>query len=291
MRYIPYFLLFTYFSFVSCTTNLEKKEEETPQNQKKDTPKTEKESEVRPDSTEKTAENSNIDTEKGFNASEADLKDIQKRHTEPSEKKEPKDKEKDVKKNNEEPVKVLNPNIAEVVKDARAKYAYVGNFHNGLAVVQSHEKKYGYIDQNGKEVLSLEYDFAEDLEGEPAMARIRLKDKVGYIGQNGKEIVPLKYRYIDKFFKGLAHARLPDGETLYIDKQGNHVCDVIGDYHEGIARIKKGDKIGYINNYGQVIVKPQYNYGTHFTNGQAEVKIGEKYKIINTKGECIKDCD
>ncbi len=291
IRLTIYFLFITYFLFVSCTPQEEKATEKNLTSQENKPEKISKEPDIKSYSTPKEVEQTDLSTEKGFNASETDLKEVKKRHIEePITKKEPAENKKEEPKQII-PSEVTNPNVAEVVKEARAKYASVGNYHGGLALVKSHEGKYGYIDSYGKETVALQYDFAEDLAGEPPMARIRIRDKVGYIGQAGKEIIPMKYRFIDKFFKGLAQARLPEGETIYIDKQGNHICDIIGEYHEGIARIKKGDKIGYINNYGQVIIAPQYNYGTHFTNGQAEVKIGEKYKIINTKGECIKDCN
>lgn len=281
------FSLFTYFFCLSCTPKEEKQAEKniTPQENDKSKPK--EVPEVKKDTASNEAEKVEITTEKGFNASETDLKDVKKRHEE-TDPKEPKETIKVVEVPKEVP---MNPNVAEVVKEARAKYASVGNYHGGLALVKTHEGKYGYIDSYGKEILPTQYDFAEDLAGEPAMARVRKRDKVGYVGQAGKEMVEMKYRFIDKYFKGLAQAHLPEGSTIYIDKYGKYVCDVIGEYHEGIARIKKGDKIGYINNYGQIIVEPQYSYGTHFTNGQAEVKTGEKYKIINTKGDCVKDCN
>jgi hypothetical protein len=214
----------------------------------------------------------------------------EKNNTNSPEKKANPDKPEEKKTVVETPVEHKQP-TEEVIKEARSKYASVGNYYAGLAVVKSHEGRFGYIDHTGAEVLRTEYDFAEDLSGEPAMARVRIKDKVGYINHKGAFVVPMKYRFIDKYFRGLAQVRMLDGESYYIDRQGNHICDIISEYHEGIARIKKGNQIGYIDSYGKVIIPPQFSYGTHFTNGQAEVKIGDKYRVINAKGQCIKDCE
>jgi|GEM_PF-3086742 len=277
-RFTPCLLLALSLFCVQCTKELEKKPE-TQENSKKEEKLVEKEKEnIVNDDTIRTT------TEKRFDVIETDVK---KTPDEPTIKK---TKEKEVKKEVEVPKEVENTHTAEVVKEAKSKYAIVGNFYQGLAVVQSHEGKYGYIDTHGKEAISPKYDFAEDLSGEPAMARVRIYDKVGCINKNAQEIIPLKYRFVDKFYRGLAQIRLIDGESYYIDRQGAYVCDLLSDYYEDIARIKKGDKIGYINSYGKIIITPQYSYGTHFKNGQAEVKLKEKHIIINIKGECIKDC-
>ena len=272
--------------FTQCTTELEKKPELDSYN-KNEEDKLKKEPNKRKDEPEPEKDTTNTNTENNTNQTPTDPEKGGKGENEP--KKEVKKELKIDKVTNTEPEKT-NPNIIEVVKNAKTKYAFVGNFYHGLAIVQAHEGKYGYIDQFGKEISALKYDFAEDLAGEPAMARVRIRDKVGYIDKYAKEVIPLKYRYIDKFYQGLAQARMLDGDVFYIDKQGNQVCEALSEYHEGIARIKKGDKIGYVNTSGKVVVQPLYNYGTHFTNGLAEVKLKEKYMFINSKGECVKDC-
>lgn len=283
LHFRPCVLLFVSMFCLHCTTELEKKPAKDLPVQKEEA-NNDKEKK-NPDTENAKQDTAALATEKGFNATEEDLKKVLPIEVKKVEKTEPKEEKKVV----TTPI-VTNPNVAEVVKEAKSKYAFVGNFYAGMAIVQSHEGKYGYIDQYGKEVSALKYDFAEDLAGEPAMARVRIKDKVGYINHTAQEIIALKYRYIDKFYRGLAQARMIDGETYYIDRQGNHVCDALSEYHEDIARIKKGDKVGYVNSYGKIIIEPRYSYGTHFVNGQAEVKIKEKYMIINTKGECVKDC-
>jgi hypothetical protein len=284
LRYSLLLLLTTHFLCLGCTSELEKKSDSNEA-------RPEKESASKPskrDTLASVTDTTNQETliEKNFGAQESDLKKPPL-HEEVPEKQPNKEPDKQVV---EVPIKPTK-HMEEVIKEARAKYAVVGNYHHGLAVVKSQEGKYGYIDTEGKEIGALTYDFAEDLAGEPALARIRIKDKVGCIDKTGSVVIPLKYRYIDKFFKGIAQVRLIDGESYYIDKQGNYLCEVVSDYHEGIAKIKKGTKIGYIDSYGKVIISPQYSYGTHFANGHAEVKVGEKYSVINTKGECVKDCE
>jgi hypothetical protein len=176
-----------------------------------------------------------------------------------------------------------------VVRTAK-HYDKIMAFHKGRAVVLK-DKKFGYIAQNGVELVAPQYDFAEDFTESYNMARVRIRDKVGFIDLNGKEVIPLKYRYVEKFVNGLAHARMIDGEEFYINTHGEHLADVLDKYYEGIARIKKGEKLGYVNQEGKVVIPIKYDYGTHFQHGMAEVKLGGKHFYINSKGECVKDCE
>lgn len=177
----------------------------------------------------------------------------------------------------------------QTVEKTDKAYDEVGELIGGLAVVKR-DGKFGYIDAKGHEVVAPKYDFAEDFGEAYGLARVRIKDQVGYLNKQGQEVIPLKYRYIEKFVKGLAHARMLDGETFYINQKGERVGEVLDQYYEGMARIKKGDKIGYVNEQGQLAVPALYSYGTHFSGGKAEVKQDDKHFFINKSGECVQDC-
>ncbi len=192
----------------------------------------------------------------------------------------------------EEPIKKNDTKIdtkTENKKEPTKKSTYekIGTYYKGVATTKT-QGKMGLIDANGNEIIPPIYDFVEDFVED--VARVRTKDKVGFINKQGVEIVPLKYRYVDKFVNGLAKARLIDGETFFINIKGEHVCDILGAYHEGIARIKLGKNIGYVDMKGVVIIPTQYSYGTHFQKGVADVKKENKIFGINAKGVCVRDC-
>jgi hypothetical protein len=54
-----------------------------------------------------------------------------------------------------------------------------------------------------------------------------------------------------------------------------------------IIPYKVGDKWGYINIKGKVIVRAYYDYAGPFKDGYSVIKLGNKYAIFNIKGEII----
>jgi hypothetical protein len=174
------------------------------------------------------------------------------------------------------------------LRPRKEKYDKIFPYRSGIAVVVS-GGKYGYINQKGFELVEPKYDYAEEFDG-IELARVRTRDKVGFVNKNGEEVIALKYRYVERFSKGLAHARMIDGEQYYIDRQGNHVCDILDSYRDGMARVRLGNKVGYVDTEGRIAVPIIYSYGTHFRDGVAEVKKDEKHFFVNKKGDCVKDC-
>ena len=59
-------------------------------------------------------------------------------------------------------------------------------------------------------------------------------------------------------------------------------------FHEGLARVKKNGKYGYINKEGEEVIKCQYDDASNFHEGLAAVKKNEKkYYIDNLGNELV----
>ena len=54
-----------------------------------------------------------------------------------------------------------------------------------------------------------------------------------------------------------------------------------------LAIVLIGDKLGYINYGGEIVIKPQFDAAEPFSEGWAAVKIGGKYGYINYGGEIV----
>ena len=84
-------------------------------------------------------------------------------------------------------------------------YDDISEYKNGYAIVEKEvndEELLGFINKEGKEVIPLQYEDAENFfEG---LAAIKINDKWGYIDENGKIIIEPQYKLADGFSNGFA---------------------------------------------------------------------------------------
>lgn len=142
------------------------------------------------------------------------------------------------------------------------KYENTEPFFNGIALVKTSDKKYGYVDINGDWAALPRFDWAESFKPE-----------------HGTGII--KY----------ARAQV-DGKYGIIDKKGNWIIEPkferIGHIHAIVAVTENG-KAGYIDLSGNWIVPPIYQEAEDFCNGYGKVMNDEyKYLFVDTKGKTYK---
>ena len=80
------------------------------------------------------------------------------------------------------------------------KYYWIDTFREGLAAIQLN-RKWGYIDTDGREICPIKYDDIGYFKG--GIAVVNLNKKWGFIDKTGKEVIPLKYDWANNFFVGL----------------------------------------------------------------------------------------
>ena len=99
-------------------------------------------------------------------------------------------------------------------------YDYIGDaFSEGLMIVGK-DKKYGYIDEAGKEIVEPKYDDAWNFR--EGLAKVEKDGKLGFIDKAGNEIIEPKYDDVDEFKEGIARVK-KDGKYSIIDKKGEIV--------------------------------------------------------------------
>lgn len=62
---------------------------------------------------------------------------------------------------------------------------------------------------------------------------------------------------------------------------------VFGDFHDGLAKARIGNKFGFINELGEIVIPIRYDYCEEFINGLSVVTINKKWLVINTKGKVV----
>ena len=164
-------------------------------------------------------------------------------------------------------------------------------FSNGMAAFR--DKKWGYIDTSGKEVIKTQFDCAYYFGTE--LAPVKMGDKFGIINKTGKLVFEAKYDYVTEFVNGKASIWKGNNYS-YITSEGEIVSGKVKNneninFIDGIALIKivNNDvheyRYGYIKEDGSWLVKPELEYGSEFSNGEAYFYKDNKLGYVDTKGK------
>ena len=139
------------------------------------------------------------------------------------------------------------------------KYEIANDFINDVCIVKE-KGKWGMIDRLGNNLIDINYDQLDFLEGtENQIIKLSLNaQKYGLMDTLGKLIVDLIY-------------------------------DDIGTLQEGRLAVKKGNLWGYVDLNGQAIIPPQFQKVALFSEGLAAVKFQRKWVFIDKNGQIILD--
>lgn len=131
------------------------------------------------------------------------------------------------------------------------------------------------------------------------MACVHRNGNFGFINDEGEEIIPLKYNFANDFHNELAFA-LENDSLVCIDKEGKLVssykgakCPIYVDeekYSDDLARVVIYGKVGYVDKNREFVIPCRYDYANDFSEGVAAVCINGKFGYINELGEELVPC-
>ena len=167
--------------------------------------------------------------------------------------------------------------VTKELADATKRYDSPGSFHEGLARVVK-EKKYGFIDKLGHEIIPCKYDHAESFDY--GVAIVKIGEKKGLIDQQGNTIVPCIFDRVDSFDKDSTARASLNGKEGRINIKGEIVIpfeyDTCGDFCEGLAPVEKDGLYGFIDKNNKLVIpykyKDVYDLEEAFVDGLAGVK-------------------
>ncbi|MDR2410677.1 MAG: WG repeat-containing protein, partial [Bacteroidales bacterium] len=144
--------------------------------------------------------------------------------------------------------------------------------------------KYGIENKNGKIILPFEYDeIGEFIDG-----RIKAKKngKYGYIDEQGNELIENPLTVNEDLVKGIKFGKYgienKNGKVILPFKY-----DEIGEFIDGKAKVKKNRKYGYIDEQGNTVIPFEYNYIGEFIDGRIKAQINGKYGYIDEQGNTV----
>lgn len=167
----------------------------------------------------------------------------------------------------------------------------VKRFSESLAPFKSANELWGYIDVKGKTAINPLYKAVGYFINGIAWARDD-RGLVGLINTKGEWILPPEYNEIKPFDPESGLACVKKGENVgYINLSGEMttfpITEVVDDFHEGLARGRKGLFFGFYDITGKWVIEPRYESVLDFKNGYAGAKSGGLWGLIDKKGNYI----
>lgn len=144
-----------------------------------------------------------------------------------------------------------SPMLDAVKKVGKDFFSKAGKQYDGYGELKENRLyvyvngKYGYIDKDAKEVISLIYQDAYDFSD--GLASVKKDGKYGFIDTNGKTIIDFKYDWAGSFENGKAKVESNDDKTpsyFYIDKTGKVLTTrtSLADFRK---KLEQGDDVYY----------------------------------------------
>ena len=215
---------------------------------------------------------------------------------------------------------IVAPNKYDGIGDPfRPTFGDLG-YVDGMALVwvsvSENDRKFGYIDTNGREVVPLIYDWAKDFSDGMAAVGVGIerdewgyyvKYKYGAIDKTGREVIPLIYEYVGPFSDGVTvtvqgdYYLDPANETYsVIDKIGNTLYTTKGrwilQFSDGLALVRTSTRhYGFINKVGDFVISwgdASYYEGWYdgiynFHDGAAMFKAGPNHPEYTSGSSAI----
>ncbi len=157
--------------------------------------------------------------------------------------------------------------------------------------------KYGLYDSLNKRCLTgTDYDDINSFAAENAIGFIKDK-KYGFLNEKGIEIVPAIYDFVTDFSYGLAAVKLNE-KWGYVDQSARVIIpieyEMAWTFTLGRGAVKKEGKWGFINKKGKYILDPKYDDVTYNFSEEipvANVSVNYHHYFIDKNGKYLEDSE
>ena len=167
----------------------------------------------------------------------------------------------------------------------------VKHFSEGYAAFRAHDKRFGFVDTEGKIVIPAQYESVGYFSN--GLAWAKTGNSVGYINFKGEWAIPPQFLAAKEFDTSTGLARIKTvtkmwaytntrGELTYINDTESY-----GDFSEGLCDGKKGGLKGFYDKSGKWVIPPQFQGTRDFKNGYAAAKVGGKWGLIDQSGKWV----
>lgn len=169
------------------------------------------------------------------------------------------------------------------------RFHLIDVFSEGLAAVCSYSD-WGYISLDGEIVIPLQYAGCGAFKHGAAIVKERQNSRLMYalINKAGTRLTPW-VDFLGSSVSKEGYRRIQVGNKWgFVDSNGNIVLnpqyDACCDFSEGLAAVEVNKQWGYVNSAGKWVISPKYKEAGCFDDGVARVLRNEKWAHINKRG-------
>jgi hypothetical protein len=111
----------------------------------------------------------------------------------------------------------------------------------------------------------------------------------GYRDRAGRWVIGPRFRWANPFVAGMAEV-WQDDRKFYIDAAGNEIADrnfASDHFSEGLIPVRVGDRIGFADREGRLVIFPRYEGASDFSEGLAPVEAGGKWGYVDRSGKFV----
>jgi hypothetical protein len=149
-------------------------------------------------------------------------------------------------------------------------------FSEGLCAVRF-GRKWGFIDKKGNFAIEAQYDNAGTFS--EGLACVRVGSKYGYIDKTGNVMIPMQFDWPSQ------------SKDVSSDNPDLDMTKMLAEplvFSEGLAVARKGDKCGYMDHTGRVVIEPAYFAAQPFEEGgYASVTTMTGTSLIDKAGKLV----
>ena len=147
-------------------------------------------------------------------------------------------------------------------------------------------RKWGYMDQRGREIIPPQYDAARNFKN--GLAAVNYQGKWGIIDSLAKWVIQPEYQGIWEFNEGLARVKVFEQGQGFVNRKGRLVIppvyEEIYNFSNSRARFQKGGYYGFINQKGHEVIQATLESATDYVGGYTTAKKDGYYGLIDTLG-------
>lgn len=177
------------------------------------------------------------------------------------------------------------------------RYESITQFSDGRAGVID-DKGFWMIDEKGTILTQKPYGYIGTYQdGRAIVASTTPQGKYlyGYLDGQGKEVIPLQFESANDFSDGQAVVQLKENEYALIDREGNKQGTFqyasLQSPSDGLMAFRpiNSERYGYVDTTGKVVLPPNYSMALPFENDRAIVNTStdystNKFGLINKQG-------